>query len=213
MIDQNMYYVNSMNDKKKYFDWFEQFINTVDRKFSKTNVEKFLTMWVPTNIKYLNSGQIYSLINMLEDILICSNIKNMKEIYSLINLYKAEYCRIFKAKQTIMSLCENCFVGQNPAVVDLNLYRQSVMKKRKRFNNYIEGYFSIKEINFEGNIVLEDLATKKIFKILYNPELLKYFRLEDVLKVTLKKNKFLIHWDIEKINAYYDKNALKYLSK
>ncbi|ONI46569.1 hypothetical protein AN640_00645 [Candidatus Epulonipiscium fishelsonii] len=213
MIDNNIHSVNLLNDQKKYFKWFEQFINTLDRKFSKTNVEKFLAIWVPTNVKYLNSSQIYSLTNVLEDILICSNIKNMKDIFSLINFYKAEYYRMFKVKQLIMNLCDNSHINQNSNVVDLTLYKQSLVKKKDKFSKYVKGYFKIKEINFEGNILVEDLATNKLYKILYNPELLRYFQLEDVLKATLKKKSFLIHWDVERINSYYNKNVLKYLSE
>lgn len=178
-------------------------------------IDYFLAVWLPRNKKYLTDIEAFNIVYTLQDFQVYLEEKHgvKEELPVVLDLYREDYARLYKAKKFIDELVGDPIISTNPIVIHLKHYREQKDKKNKKDSMciYEQGIFKIEEVNKEGYIGLVKLKGNKYCKVLCRPSLLYHFKENDLMQVSLRKKIFFVYWEIDEIKAYYPERAHQYL--
>lgn len=178
-------------------------------------IDYFLSVWIPRNKRYLTEAEAFNIVYTLQDFqtYLEERSEDKKDFPLVLDLYRKDYVRLYRAKKLIDEMVGNPIISTNPIVIDLENYKGHKEKKQRKDTMcmYEQGIFRIEEVNKEGYLGLVKLNSKKHCKVLCRPTLLYHFKEEDLMQIHLKKKIFFIYWEIEELKAYYPSRAIEYL--
>lgn len=211
-------YVYSL--QKQGLDLFYTFLKRMESSRTFSNIpsniiDYFLAVWIPRNKKYLTEAEAFNIIYTMQDFQSYLEDKHTgdEELPVVLDLYRQDYVRLYKAKKLISEMVGDPIISTNPIVIHLDNYKEHKEKKERRDSMcvYEQGVFKIDEINKEGYIGLMKLNGTKYCKVLCRPNLLYHFKENDLLHVSLRKKIFFVYWEIDDIKVYYPSCATQYL--
>lgn len=108
--------------------------------------------------------------------------------------------RLAKITKLLKDFSGDPYIGKG--IVDLELYKDYRKKKQyDALSSYRSGTFTIKEINPEGYIVIEQNNLTPC-KVLIRTSLMHFMKIGDKINCKLKRKIFFVYWDIEIFNKY-----------
>ncbi len=131
--------------------------------------------------------------------------------YKIYSTNMSTLLRIAKLKKAIFHFLEEPLLKLDPMIVSLANYKKKFNSKELTVERYLleYGYYEVMEI-FKGLLVLKDLKNEKnLIRISLPYGVTNLVKEGDIFQLVLKKNLFILYWDIKTVKNCYPASIAK----
>lgn len=177
-------------------------------------MEKYIYVWLVKRNKVLTDNDIKGLNRVV--LRLNRFVLNQYNIHSELKMLiiLEELGRIIKINKEIDRILNNPVISQSPLVIDLNRYKNRLLKKelRGRSISTEKGYFIVVDIFSNNSVILKKLYTGRFIRLTVDKNLVTHIQPSDVIYMGIRQN-FFLGWDIDEVISYYPKEASEYIVK
>lgn len=190
---------------------YNKYKYTTTETFSEEIINRFLLLWLPSNINKLQDGMISYITESLSKFFLYAERQYGLCVNPKYTAAAEDLKRISFVNKEFSRFLNNPVLSYSPMIIDLTRYKKQKQKSgRYSYEEREKGYFVIKDI-FPGNaLVLRKLDSGRFVKIGLDKRLIECVKVNDILYMSIKQNPCFA-WEIEDVKKYFTSDSYKYI--